>query len=229
MLLLLVISAIMPSLINRLLDVGGFLGMFVVGSFFVVIALSPLTVKSSDRKKSLIVLFVFGLFLSNILLPMSNVVEADPNGGLLTLKWIAYVTPGAPDDQIHPVIGDINGDGQMEVVMSTKDCVVALNGSDGSELWRYYPANHRAITLSDLTNDGIPEVLAANGRRVIALFGNGTLYWQSQTLNGDQLCDFPITAYDINGDGYPMIYFAGEDTEPGGGYTGSLTALNHEG
>jgi hypothetical protein len=150
---------------------------------------------------------------------------------MLELKWVAEVPAGGAN-QLHPVIGDINGDGEMEIVLSCNGYVVALNGTDGSELWRYSPAVHRAITLADLTNDGIPEVLGTIGdgypNRAFALFGNGTRYWQSQVLSGELLCDFPITAYDIDGDGYPTIYVASEDTTAPD-YTGSLTALNHKG
>jgi len=151
---------------------------------------------------------------------------------MLEFKWSADV-PARASNQLHPVIGDINGDGRTEVVMSGDSIVVALNGADGTDLWRYPMGVHRAITLADLTNDGIPEILAMNGEgvgndRVFALFGNGTLYWQSAILTGDRLCDFPVTAYDIDHDGYPTIYVATEDENSATRY-GRLIALNHLG
>jgi hypothetical protein len=151
---------------------------------------------------------------------------------MLELKWAADV-PAGGSNQLHPVIGDINGDGQMEVVMSGNKVVVALNGTSGVELWRYPAGVHRAAILVDLTNDGIPEILApegdfTGGDRIFALFGNGTLYWRSPVLSGNMFCDFPITAYDIDGDGYPTIYVATEDRDSLT-RSGRLTMLNHRG
>ena len=188
-----------------------------------------MTSTSNNWKRKFLGLFALELLLVSVFMLELNVAVVGVNSHLLELKWSANV-PQA--DFIQPVIGDINGDGEMEVVMSTYGHVVALNGTDGSELWRHSPEvnrpHHRAITLADLTNDGVPEILAVTGQgRVIALFGNGTLYWQSPGVGGENWCDFPVTAYDIDGDGYPTIYSAREDiTVP---YNGRLTALNHNG
>ena len=54
-----------------------------------------------------------------------------------------------------PVVADLNGDGQQDVIWGAYD-VVALNGANGSLKWRA-PSGDRVwpdIAVADLTGDG---------------------------------------------------------------------------
>ncbi len=55
-----------------------------------------------------------------------------------SFKWSYTMDPGEPDD---PAVGDIDGDGLLEIVIPSDDGnVYALNGEDGSLLWEFVPA-----------------------------------------------------------------------------------------
>ncbi len=135
-----------------------------------------------------------------------------------------------------PVMGDIDNDGDQEIVMAVGDRIVAVNGKTGVIEWSVSGAKMAAVELVDLDNDGTPEILhSMYGPRVRALNGNGSIRWTSAFLNGDWQALFPIAALDINGDGFPTIWYAAEETVPDpyngniNDYTGALTMLDHNG
>ena len=141
--------------------------------------------------------------------------------------------------QIQPVMGDIDNDGDQEIVMKDGDRVVAVNGKTGNIEWsRTIGGGEAAVELVDLNNDGTPEILAGKSfpPRLYALNGNGGgTRWVSPTLGGNDIAMFPIIAHDIDGEGYPTIYFASEDVDPNpysgdpDDYDGALTMLDHNG
>jgi len=99
-----------------------------------------------------------------------------------------------------PVIGDINGDGQIEIIVSGGDGLFVLKG-DGSIIWShsddgiYTNLGHGAPCLADLDNDGVPEIIFA-GKRI------------TNDINGDPL---PSKIWVFKGDGtifenWPYIF-----------------------
>ena len=77
-------------------------------------------------------------------------------------------------------------------------------------------SDNTSIELADLNKDGVPEVLyGMDGPRLRALNGNGSIRWTSAVLKGESQARYPILAYDIDGDGYPKIWFASEDATSG--------------
>jgi hypothetical protein len=98
----------------------------------------------------------------------------------------------------------------------------------------------RAVELVDLNRDGVPEILVGAilgpGPTLTAYNGNGSVRWTRYGIGGNDLGGvFPIVAHDIDGDGYPEIYFLTEDADPDpyngniSDYNGALTKLDHNG
>lgn len=80
--------------------------------------------------------------------------------------------------------------------------------SDFELLWRYGNVadmtfkNTRGLTLADLDNDGVEEIIYGIKNTLYAFKGDGTILWQ-RTLSG--LITLPPTAVDLNGDGTTEI------------------------
>jgi len=110
-----------------------------------------------------------------------------------------------------PAVGDIDGDGQKEVVICSTDRKIYVWKTDGSLAsgWPVQvvmpssgtPADVQASpALADLDEDGRPEIVVAAGDNVYAWKGNGTLLpgWP-QTMAGPTMGSASIG--DIDGDG----------------------------
>ena len=102
------------------------------------------------------------------------------NGENGTTKWKYAATGGyigAPAS-----IGDIDNDGNCEVVFVSGDVVTALSNG-GIHKWHYnipgYEGAFRGVALADINNDVYPDVIfGTDYGKVIALNGNnGTLIW----------------------------------------------------
>jgi len=152
---------------------------------------------------------------------------------ILRHKWTTMLPGGG---QIMPVMGDIDNDGDQEIVMNAGTNIVAVNGKTGAIEWSVGGSANTSIELADLNKDGVPEVLyGMDGPRLRALNGNGTTRWTSPYLKGEGQARYPILSYDIDGDGYPTIWFASEDSHPDpfsgnmNDYNGALIMLDHNG
>ncbi|MBN2142238.1 DUF2341 domain-containing protein [Candidatus Woesearchaeota archaeon] len=157
-------------------------------------------------------------------------------GGLLKHKYTVDVGRSG-FEQILPVMGDVDDDGEQEIVLAAGDGnLLVINASDGNIEWTVPGAVGNAVELVDLNNDGDPEIIFTTGdRRVVAVDGDGSILWKTERLKGEGQPLFPLMAYDIDGDGYPTIYFASEDTTPRyfsgnmSDYNGAVTMLDHNG
>ncbi|MGV8141081.1 MAG: DUF2341 domain-containing protein, partial [Candidatus Woesearchaeota archaeon] len=156
-------------------------------------------------------------------------------GNYLTLKY--NINIGNNNSwQIMPVMGDVDNDGIQEIVMSAGFRIVVVNGETGQIKWTAPDGASTAVELADVNNDGVLDILhTTRSRQVRALKGDGSVLWTSKNLPGEGQPVFPLLAYDIDGDGYPTIYFASEDQTPTtfsgnmSDYTGALTMLDHNG
>jgi len=120
-----------------------------------------------------------------------------------------------------PAIADIDRDGKPEVVIEGYNFkVYALNGEDGSELWKYPGCEigaHGSASpaIGDIDADGKLEIIIEEHGSICALNGeDGSILWCYETHCG---ITSPAIA-DVDGDGKPEVIFAG----------GKIYALNGE-
>ena len=147
-----------------------------------------------------------------------GVEEQKPTFDHIVLKW-RYAT-GAAIEQSSPTIGDVDNDGNMEVIVGSNDkYVYCLNGENGAVKWRYQ-TGARVISspaVWDINNDGKLEiVVGSEDSQVYCLNWNGTLLWSYATnwtvfsspaigdVNDDGKTEVVICSWGT--DGYGHIY-----------------------
>jgi len=109
-----------------------------------------------------------------------------------------------------PALGDLDGDGLLEVVFGSKDGnVYALNGQNGSPLWIFETLGPicSSPALGDIDNDGSLEVvIGSNDGNIYALNGeDGSLLW-NLTVPG--YVDRSPAIADLDGDGSLEVIFS---------------------
>ena len=125
---------------------------------------------------------------------------------------------------LSPALGDINGDGELEVVVGgeigikrgisyiTNDSVYALNGANGSLLWRYETSDfpYSSPVLGDINGDGRLEVMIGDCDGYIHYLNgeDGALLWKRAI--GWNIFSSPALG-DINGDGRLEVIFCTAD------------------
>ncbi|KIG19121.1 hypothetical protein DB30_04586 [Enhygromyxa salina] len=107
-----------------------------------------------------------------------------------------YISPTTVDFSVAPALGDIDGDGEMELVTSSNGALVALD-SDGTLLWtggQWNGSYIGGVGLADLDNDGDVEIYGDN-----AVYDHtGTKLWESNS----PIAQYPVTtAADLDDDG----------------------------
>lgn len=136
------------------------------------------------------------------------------------------------DPNITPALGDIDGDGLVEVVAASPSGQLIAFENDGTLKWtgdtggwtQIISSYCTAIALYDLDGNGTVEILAAfevfdsNGKRLFGIPGNGTeypveTYW----------CPTP-TAADLDGDGKLEVLFGHKTYHADGTLYWSLNA-----
>lgn len=86
-----------------------------------------------------------------------------------------------------PAAADINGDGRKEVIASAYS-LWALNGENGSLIWRTGSTAHRTwpgVVVADIDLDGQQEIVIAQSGAFVSVYRlNGTLKWQKSIDGG---------------------------------------------
>ncbi|RKX40932.1 MAG: hypothetical protein DRP23_01915, partial [Thermotogae bacterium] len=145
---------------------------------------------------------------------------------LLALKW-KVPTSGTV---IGPLAADLTNDTGLEIVVTGDDgCVYCLNGTDGSVIWRYCTGGiglHSPFEIADLNKDGYKEVIIAAGDALVLHGNNGTVYWRNTSVATDG--HYPVVQ-DINGSGYPTVFFCSDDINHGWNGTGRITSMTYDG
>jgi len=106
-----------------------------------------------------------------------------------------------------PATGDVNGDGQQEVVIASGDqrALLCLS-AEGKELWRIESENPipSSPVLADLDGDGRLEVfLGTNDKALWAVNGAGVVIWKAPLESAVE--DSAPTVADLDGDGSPEV------------------------
>jgi len=118
-------------------------------------------------------------------------------GELFSLMW----TKNTAQTVCSIAVGDINSDGENEVVYSDWTGTVYAVDSSGNLLWTYPTGWYGKIRIGDLQGDGKQEVVVASAdRKIYCLDGaTGNLLWSYATVSLAGHGDLVLA--DVNGDG----------------------------
>lgn len=124
---------------------------------------------------------------------------------------------GAPSMDAAPALADLDGDGELEVVLQTESVgVFALRG-DGTTMWSLAIGGGNAEpVVGDVDDDGEPEVLFASDAGILtAVEGRtGKIEWGFEAFQHAQApASIPVgpTIADLDGKAPPEMLFAARD------------------
>jgi len=166
---------------------------------------------------------LIALIISILILPSIGMGADDEVN--IELKWLATWSGG----HYHPVMGDIDSDGTMEIVATGRELTI-IDGKTGEIEWSTNEIGSwpcQAI-LVDINNDGEPEIVSGySGLRVGCWDGDGTLLWTSLRVRGATFPGTPLTAWDIDGTGQPYIFVVTLDTTSP--FTARISKIDYQG
>lgn len=146
-----------------------------------------------------------------------DVVTADRNSGILSMNFgnangsfsdpTTYNTGGSFNTNTPIAVGDINGDGHLDIAVGSGGSYISLfinngSGSMSTIISAYSPNNGNFISLGDYNNDGIMDIMTSGGvGQTHLLAGNGNGTFRAAQNTGVNYTLNTIKPLDINGDG----------------------------
>jgi outer membrane protein assembly factor BamB len=116
----------------------------------------------------------------------------DPSGALVWQK--EHPVPAAST----PVLIDLDGDGQLEVVVNAGAEILALDGGDGRLRWRFTAPGRQFCNpaAGAFTRDGKPRIVAGDDQgSLYALDELGNLLWRQERIFGPREVPEPVEQY----------------------------------
>lgn len=119
-----------------------------------------------------------------------------------------------PWQQIQSVsYGDLDGDGNTEVIAAIKRGSVYAYNSDGSPYGTYtaYDGINTFLSVGDINGDGAEDILFGTGSRIVCLDGLSLTPMPNFTFTADNEILATPLLFDINGDSQNEIIFGSRD------------------
>jgi hypothetical protein len=156
-------------------------------------------------------------------------------------EWSKRVTGchSNPGSDSKPTLGDVDGDGKMDIVVTTEETgVYALRGN-GQEIWRRCISGGNAeAVIRDLDQDGGREVIFGSDTGIVtAMRGKtGATYWSfsvhSKFNVGSGSIPVGVGVGQLDGVGGPDVVFGARDSHDANDWSKDhavLVALDHAG
>jgi hypothetical protein len=148
---------------------------------------------------------------------------------------VKFIVPPTITTSITPYVlsaADLNGDGNMDLILATWEGVAVLLGKgDGTFPNRHAYVLHqgaRAIAVADMNNDHIPDLVVLTGSGIQIFLGNGDGTLQLATRNRFVAHTVSIASADFNGDGKADLAITATGTDAPNGigvFFGNETGL----
>jgi len=110
-----------------------------------------------------------------------------------------------------PMIGDINADGYLDLVVCTPDDVICIDPLSLSTKWTAQVPSRYAGAMGDVDLDGGLEVLVPGNGKVTCLETDGTIRYQSTVGTGGWVGSLILG--DVDGDGIQEALFSPHGTQ----------------